>query len=464
MVLALSLLSMGMMAQTKGFYRLQNVATNHISHLKGITHFAPNLTLDEAHAQPGTVSYLDFEGNKITALSSQNVDVVNHVIPMLKMLVLQTVDEPTYYALRDSAVAYVIEFMAATYADLAVPLINKFTYSDFQEYIYNTDTNIYKVDAGNDDYYLYVNLPKFPLNAGILTSYLADKVNEYLKMLRAPMKNMAAKYLVGREYLTPTVNSLVDHFFFDDKIYLTEINDVNYGPQFGFVNADGYLDDAEQDRWRLLPVDNAENYLGVDGQVSDDEGHWYAAVSWAFPVTLSSGMKAYYVENELDLDKSLIKRTAITDEVIPAMTPMIIQLNGATAADNQVTPVLDDATNVIDGNQLICATDSLGFLLGTSIPEPDTHYYVLGVKDGKIGLVETSNTFFPANTAYYYLDESRKQGNPSGFLGLADDVDAINNVTFNENEEMTIYDLQGRRVQHPVKGIYIINGKKVMVK
>ena len=175
-------------------------------------------------------------------------------------------------------------------------------------------------------------------------------------------------------------------------------------------------------------------------------------------------MKAYYVENELDLDKSLIKRTAITDEVIPAMTPMIIQLNGATAADNQVTPVLDDATNVIDGNQLICATDSLGFLLGTSIPEPDTHYYVLGVKDGKIGLVETSNTFFPANTAYYYLDESRKQGNPSGFLGLADDVDAINNVTFNENEEMTIYDLQGRRVQHPVKGIYIINGKKVMVK
>ena len=464
MVLAFSLLSIGVLAQTRGYYRLQNVATNHITHLEGITQFTPSSTLDEAHAQPGTVAYLDFEETKITALSSQNVDVVNQVMPMVKMLMLQMVDEPTYYALRDTAVLYVTSFMSAAVADLAVPLIQKFTYEDFQDYVNSTDTYIYKEDAGNGNCYLYVNLPKFPLNAGILTSFLAGKANEYLMLLRTPLQNMAAKYLVGREYLIPTVNSLVDHFYFEDKIYLTEINDVNYGPQFGFVNTDGYLDDAVQDRWRLLPVDNADNYLGVDGQVSDDEGHWYAAVSWAFPVTLSSGMKAFYVEDELDLTKSQIKRTAITDEVIPAMTPMIIQLNGASAVDNQVTPVLTNASNVIDGNQLRCATDSLGFLLGTSIPQPDTHYYTLGVKDGKVGIVETLQTFFPANTAYYYLDESRKQANPSGFLELADYVDAINSVTFNESVETRIYDLQGRRIQHPTKGIYIINGKKVMVK
>jgi hypothetical protein len=89
---------------------------------------------------------------------------------------------------------------------------------------------------------------------------------------------------------------------------------------------------------------------------------------------------------------------------------------------------------------------------------------VLGTKDGKVGLVEATQISFAANTAYYYLDESRKQDNPSGFLELTDVVDAINSVAYNERVEQKIYDLQGRSVQHPVKGIYIINGKKVVVK
>ncbi len=462
MALVLSLVSMGAQAQTKGYYRLQNVATNHITHLAGMTQFAPNLTLDEARALPGSVAYLDFEDNKITALSSQNVDVVNMVMPMLKAILLQTIDEPTYYALRDSAEYYVVNFMAASIADLAVPLIQKYTYEDFQNYIYNTDTYIYKEDAGNNSSYLYVNLPKFPLNAGIVTSYLAGKANEYLKLLRTTMKNMALGYLTGREYLIPTVNSLIDHFYFEDKLYLAEINDASYGPQFGFVNTDGYKDESVSDRWAFLPLDETENYLGVESQVVGADGTHYAAVSWAFPVTLSSGMKAYYLEDELDLSKSQIKRHEITDEVIPAMTPMIIQLNGAGAADNKVTPVLAEGTNVIDGNVLKCATDSLGFLFGFELPSTDPHFYVLAEKDGMIGMMETSQTSFAANTAYYYLDESRKQANPSGFLEWADVVSGINSVVA-ARQDGQVYNLQGRRVEHPTKGIYIINGRKVVM-
>ena len=33
-----------------------------------------------------------------------------------------------------------------------------------------------------------------------------------------------------------------------------------------------------------------------------------------------------------------------------------------------------------------------------------------------------------------------------------------------ENAETVIYDLSGRRVMNPVRGLYIINGKKVLVK
>ena len=34
----------------------------------------------------------------------------------------------------------------------------------------------------------------------------------------------------------------------------------------------------------------------------------------------------------------------------------------------------------------------------------------------------------------------------------------------NVKENGAVYDLQGRRVENPTKGLYIVNGKKVMVK
>lgn len=44
-----------------------------------------------------------------------------------------------------------------------------------------------------------------------------------------------------------------------------------------------------------------------------------------------------------------------------------------------------------------------------------------------------------------------------------DTIDGIENVE-SATGEKTVYDLSGRRVLKPVKGLYIINGKKVYVK
>ena len=40
----------------------------------------------------------------------------------------------------------------------------------------------------------------------------------------------------------------------------------------------------------------------------------------------------------------------------------------------------------------------------------------------------------------------------------------IEEVTGEDVNTNTIYDLQGRKIENPTKGIYIINGKKVFVK
>lgn len=45
-----------------------------------------------------------------------------------------------------------------------------------------------------------------------------------------------------------------------------------------------------------------------------------------------------------------------------------------------------------------------------------------------------------------------------------DDVTGIDNVKVETSKDNIVYDLQGRRVSQPAKGIYIVNGKKVLVK
>ena len=41
---------------------------------------------------------------------------------------------------------------------------------------------------------------------------------------------------------------------------------------------------------------------------------------------------------------------------------------------------------------------------------------------------------------------------------------AFNNAIINSDTSSTYYDLQGRKVKNPRRGIYIHNGKKVMIK
>ena len=59
---------------------------------------------------------------------------------------------------------------------------------------------------------------------------------------------------------------------------------------------------------------------------------------------------------------------------------------------------------------------------------------------------------------------------PVGEFDPTEALKAFNNDTSIDNSEFIIqnseliYDLQGRRVENPTKGIYIVNGRKVVIK
>ena len=48
--------------------------------------------------------------------------------------------------------------------------------------------------------------------------------------------------------------------------------------------------------------------------------------------------------------------------------------------------------------------------------------------------------------------------------GIVNGIDEVTTTTVEIDANAVYYDLQGRRVDHPVRGIYIVNGKKVIIK
>lgn len=92
---------------------------------------------------------------------------------------------------------------------------------------------------------------------------------------------------------------------------------------------------------------------------------------------------------------------------------------------------------------------------------------VLMNKDGVIGfcVVESEFTLTPG-TAYLQTATANLAAAPSKDffeINLGAEVTGINTVK-TANQNGVVYDLQGRRVANPTHGIYIVNGKKVVVK
>ena len=124
------------------------------------------------------------------------------------------------------------------------------------------------------------------------------------------------------------------------------------------------------------------------------------------------------------------------------------------------------ATTTIEMTLSLEATGnfSTNSLKGTtiSIPNPG-NAYVLGYKeDAGVGFYKLSGVTIGANKAYLTYDGPVPA---RGFFGF-DDATGIEmpTVESNDDADAVVYDLQGRRVSQPAKGLYIVKGKKVIIK
>ncbi len=166
--------------------------------------------------------------------------------------------------------------------------------------------------------------------------------------------------------------------------------------------------------------------------------------------------------------------TKITTGTIPANTPVLIN---ATAANNYDFKKKTDSTWAPDATAIDWsgATVTSGALTGVYVQNDKSGlynptYYVPAnsyvLQNGSSGLgfykVAADNTIkITSFRAYLTASASARE-----FLGINFDEGAsnIDQIEVAPVDDDVIYDLSGRMIEHPTKGIYVKNGKKFIVK
>ena len=168
---------------------------------------------------------------------------------------------------------------------------------------------------------------------------------------------------------------------------------------------------------------------------------------------LPTGLKAY--KAKVDEANSKVSFTEI-NQAVSANTGILL---AGTAGEPYSIPVADNGTTVTDNDFLVNSTG------GTFAAESGYTYYGL-IKDSDpltFGSFEPASVAIPTNKAYLKVQDSAT----SRLMCVFFDATGISETTTaaaKSAADTTVFDLLGRRVAQPTKGLYIVNGKKVAFK
>lgn len=169
-------------------------------------------------------------------------------------------------------------------------------------------------------------------------------------------------------------------------------------------------------------------------------GQSYATCILPEKLTKPDGLKVYYITGTNG-------NTVTTQEIdyLPDGIPILLEKTAETIGS---VTARTDSSSVVSGNILQYATSDVN-TTGSQ--------YILYKNE----FVKASGTILPGKC---YLQISTNLP-ARGVLGIGNDGStAIEGIEFEATKDEEWYDLQGRRIQKPTKpGLYIVNGKKVVV-
>lgn len=204
----------------------------------------------------------------------------------------------------------------------------------------------------------------------------------------------------------------------------------------------GIYADKLVDAWTLESVTETADQPVITKVMAAD----YATIAAPVALNVPADVTAYTVK----VEGEVAKLTELSG-VIPAGVPAVIKGTKGTTYKFTFAPDASTENN----------TDLRGVYVSTTIPD-ETVAYVLADGTQGVGfyLLDATDRTLAANKAYLVLPAGAE--NVKAFILNTGDLTGIESVaTGAEAEEY--YDLQGRRVTKPTKGIYVTkSGKKVI--
>ena len=217
------------------------------------------------------------------------------------------------------------------------------------------------------------------------------------------------------------------------------------------------IDDNNVIGYKVLVYGNITGYFtGKTGVKSPSE---ISAVS--VPVSISAAGWATYSSNyPLDF-------TGVT-----VLTAYTASKKGSAVKFNKVTGKVPANTGLLvrgeTANVPVCASadpvDNL--LVGVTAETVKTAGTVFVLMKGSkgIGFYKNTNDFTLRANSAYLPAEAVPTTDARAFIALDDETTGIADVKAVKEDAEGMFDLQGRKIARPTKGLYIVNGKKVVVK
>ncbi len=264
----------------------------------------------------------------------------------------------------------------------------------------------------------------------------------------------------------------------------------------------------------IVPGTKAEgtNYFGMDAFIKGNDGHYYGTLYVDFPMEIvdngENTVRVWGIQEAPQLGDfpsadpaNAVVGYATTKEytgTVPARTPVVIECLGKSHTQNFLQPAGDPVE--ADLGKAIQEETYRSFLRGIFFSksfegdpdgaQPDDEFYycvrplnedgtvnkgtpiarklIRVFNEGKndknpLGFFKYNGSTMKANRAFMILEENMAEANIA-IVDYETWLNGITEVSTNNVENNTIYDIQGRIVNNPTKGLYIVNGKKMVIK
>ena len=211
------------------------------------------------------------------------------------------------------------------------------------------------------------------------------------------------------------------------------------------------------DRYGYLKSITVQRALATRGAEVSEFGYATFAADVALDLsTLTDGFNAYFASS---LSNGKVMMTKANGEKIAAGEGLFIEGNGAfTISETR------EATADVD-NYLVGGDD----VENGVAKEDGFDKYVLGEDGESLSFFLIDDEYpatVPTNKAYLKVPASAPASAQDARLRIVfgEDATGISNLVSSENSTDSYFNLSGQRVAAPQKGLYIVNGKKVIIK